>query len=105
MAWYDYPNSTDTEGPFEFFRYVNVTADNLFFPVILLVVWIISFVSVFSAGGQGRPAAARGFTFASFVVSVLSIISSIMGFLAPKFMYLTFILVAIGVLWLKSENS
>ena len=104
LDWYAYPNSTDSTGIFEFMRYVNVTADGLFFPVILLVIWFIAFIGVFSSGGQGRASASRGFAFASFLISVLSIMLSIMGFLAPKFMYLTFILTGVGALWLKAES-
>jgi len=104
MAWYEYSNKTDAEGIFEFFRYVNVTADSLFFPVILLVIWFITFIGVFGSGGQTRPSGARRFVFASFLTSILSIMLVIMQFIAPKFMYLNFILLALGVLWLKLES-
>jgi len=102
--WYALPNSTQSEGMFELFKYVNTTAEGLFIPVILLVVWFISFIGVFGATGGGRESAARSFTFASFLVSILSVMTGIMGLLAPKFMYLTFVLVGIGVLWLKMES-
>lgn len=103
--WYAYPNATDTDGFFEFFRYVNQTvSEGLFFPAILLVIWVISFFGVFSATGSTRPAAARGFTFASFITSVLSIMLATMGFLNPKFMYLPFILLAAGVVWIRLES-
>lgn len=105
MAWYEYPNSTDTEGIFEFFGYINRITEGLFFPTMLIVVWFVSFIGVFSSGLGGRPAGARAFAFSSFITAILSILLSIMGFLAPKFMYLTFILVAISVLWLKMEQG
>lgn len=105
MAYYEYPNSTDTQGLFQYFGYINRAADGLFFPVILLVVWFISFISIFSSSGGNRPAAARGFAFSSFLTSILSIMLAIMGFLAPKFMYLNFILTAVGILWVKLESS
>jgi hypothetical protein len=104
-SWYQYPNRTDSSGMFELFGYVNRTADNLFMPVMLLVIWIVIFVGTFSSGGGGRPAAARGFVFASFVTAILSILTSAMGFLGPKWMYLSFILVAVGLLWVKIEND
>ena len=105
-SWYQYPNSTDTKGIFEFFRFINNEAtDYLFFPVILLVIWFIAFVSVFSSGGLNRPAAARSWTFASFLCAILSILMATMGFLAPKFMYITFIMVSVGILWVKLEKN
>jgi len=104
MTWYEMPNATDSQGLYEFFGYVNKLSNSLFFPVMLVVVWFISFVGTFNVLGRDRPAGARAFTFASFLISVLSIMLAIMGFLASKFMYLSFILVAIGVLWLKAES-
>ena len=102
--WYSYPNATDTEGILEFFLFVNTTAEGMFFPIILLVIWVVSFVTIFSSGGLNRPSAARGWTFASFFVSLLAIPLAIMGVLAPKFMYLPFILFALGLLWLRLEQ-
>jgi len=104
MSWYNYPNATDTEGLFEFFSYVSLTSDGLFFPIMSIVIWFIAFVGVFGAGGQTKPAAARAFTFASFINSILGIMLAIMGFLAPKFMYLNFILVGVGIVWMKLEG-
>ena len=100
-SWYQYPNSTDTTGIFEFFRYVNTTADNLFFPLILLVIWVVTFVGSFAAGGKDGIAAARSFTFASFLCSIMSILLVTIGLLAVKFMYLLFILTAVGALLIK----
>ena len=103
--WYEYPNSTDTQGMLSFFGYINRITDGLFFPVILLVIWFVSFVGVFGAGGATRPAAARAFTFASFLCSILGIMTAIMGFFASKFMYLFFILTAVGLIWMKIEAT
>jgi len=103
-SWYQYPNATDTEGLFQFFGYVNRTAEGLFFPAILIVVWMISFTGVFVSGGGGKPAAARAWTTSSLLCSILSILLVIMNFLAPLWMYITFVLVAIGVLWMKLDT-
>ena len=103
-SWYQYPNGTDSESLFNYMGYVNNVVDGLFFPVILLVIWVISFLTAFAASGGGRPAAARSWVVSSFIVSILSIMSSIMGFLAPKFMYLSFIALALGLLWLRLET-
>jgi len=105
-SWYQYPNSTDTQGIFEFFRFINnEVTDYLFFPVMLLVIWFITFVGVFSTSGLNRPAAARSWTFASFLCAILSILMTTMGFLSPRFMYISFIFVAIGILWVKIEGN
>lgn len=98
MTWYSYPNSTDTQGVYEFFRFINnTTTEGLFFPVILLVTWVIIFIASFNIGGKNKPAFATSFTFASFICSILGIILTISGFLASKFMYFPFIMLALGV--------
>jgi len=105
-SWYQYPNSTDTSGLFEFYRFINNEVTGyLFFPAMLLVIWFIAFVGVFSSGGLNRAAGARAWTFASFLCFILSIFLTTMEFLAPKFMYLSFIFLSIGILWLKIERG
>ena len=47
---YAQPNMSDSKGFFELFRYINTTANDLFFPVILLVIWMISFISLLGSG-------------------------------------------------------
>jgi len=49
-TWFPEPTSADSGGYFEFFRYVNNVAEGMFFPVILLVIWIIAFVSMLFSG-------------------------------------------------------
>lgn len=103
-SWYDYPNVTNTRDIFEFFNFINSGVDGLFFPVILSAIWVISFITVFSSGGYTRPSAARAWVFSSFLLSVLSIPMTIMNFLATKYMYLTFIMLGLGLSWLKLEQ-
>lgn len=97
MSWYEYPNATESEGLFEYFKYVNSVSEGIFMPIILFVIWIVSFIGIYNTGLE--PSSSRSFLFASFLISILSIMSVIMGFLAVKFMYLSFILTAIGILW------
>jgi len=98
MAYYAEPNSTDTVGFYEFFRYVNTTAEGLFFPVILLVVWVVIFV------GTKQYSTARAWTVASAITAFLSIPLAITSLIASRYMYLSFVLTAVGVLWLKLEK-
>ena len=99
------PNATDSESLNTFMGFINRTADGFFFPVILLVIWFISFISIYKNEGQGRNATAKAFTISSFFTSILSIMLVLLGYLSSKFMYLQFILVGIGVIWLKMESN
>lgn len=103
MAYYDYPNATDSESLTSFLSYINTSAGGLFFPVLILVVWFISFITIFSNEGQGRNAASKAWTFSSFLTSILSIMIVLSGNMAPKFMYLLFLLTGIGLIWMKME--
>ncbi len=99
MGYYIEPNSTDTQGIFEFFRYVNNTAsEGLFFPVILFAIWIITFL------GTKQYSTSRAWVAASILTAFLSIPLAIAELIAPKWMYLLFTLVAIGILWLKLDK-
>ena len=99
MAYYTPPTGNDTEGIFEYFNYINVAAGGIFFPVILFVVWIVSF---FAMKQYSTP---RAWTFASFFCSVLSIILATLDYISPKIMYVFFILLVVGLVWLKLDRE
>lgn len=98
MTYYTEPTANDTKTFFDFFNYVNNTADGLFFPVMLLVVWVITFI------GTKNYSTAKAWTAASAIVSFISIPLAIAGLIAPRWMYMAFVLLAAGVLWLKIEK-
>jgi hypothetical protein len=95
---YAYPNATDNFGIFEYFQYI-VGIEPLFFLIILIVMWAILFISTVRFG------ASKAYMFASFIVMILSILTVIMGFIPKQYMYITMIMVAFGVLFLRLENS
>lgn len=98
MAYYTTPTGNDTLGLFEFFKYVNTTAGGLFFPVMLLVIWTVTFI------GLKQYSSARAWTTASLITAFLSIPLAITNLIVSRYMYLCFILFAVGVLWLKLEK-
>lgn len=94
---YTPPTANDTLGLYEIFKYVNNTSEGLLFVSLLFVIWIITFVATKSYS------ASRAWTFASFLCFILSLILSVIGIIAPKFMYLYLILTGVGAVWLKLE--
>jgi hypothetical protein len=96
MARYQVLNVTDTKNLYSLFKFINTSANNLFFPVILGVIWIIACLGVLA---DGRPLS-RGFTFASFICSIISVILVLLQVLTPAFMYMMFIFTALGVFWI-----
>jgi len=106
QTWFVEPNASDMGGYYEYFNYIgNAASEGLFFPIMLLVIWVISFVSMLFLGSMERPAAAKAWIFASFFSMVLAIPLATLGFIASKFMYYTIVLLAIGVMWIILEGS
>ena len=110
---YVMPNSTDSRGIFELFRYINniqrvgeTQPIGLFFPVFLLVIFFISFISLLGFGySRGTTSTSRAFTFASFFTTILSMMLATLNLIAPRYMYMCMIATAIGALWLILENA
>lgn len=101
MSYYQVMNATDTEDMAAVFLYINRVASNLFFPIILLVIWAITLLgSVLS----GKPAY-RGFTYASFVCSILSILLVLFNVLNKQYMYFSFFLVGVGLIWVRLAEA
>ena len=95
---YAYPNTTANFGIFEYFQYL-VGIEPFFFPIMLIVMWAILFISTVRFG------ASKAYMFASFIVMILSILTVVMGFIPKQYMYITIIMVAFGIFWLRLENS
>ncbi len=99
MAYYTVPAENDTIGIFEFFNYVNNTGEGFFFPAIIFIVWIISFL------GLKQYSASRAWTFASFFCGVLSILLAVLNLISAKIMYIFIVFFAIGLVWLKLDTE
>ena len=97
---YPVPNLTagDASGIYELLRYVNNVTDSLFFPMILGIIFVVTF----TAGKQFSNS--RAFAFASFLCLVLSVPLGVMNLVAPFYMYLFVVLTAGAAIWLKLEG-
>lgn len=96
MANFTIPTVNDTQDFFEIMRFVNDSAtEGLFFPVMLLVVWVIAFIGSIAETKQ----AYKAWTFASFIGSILAILLALMGFLDATYIYLLIFGVAMGLAW------
>jgi len=94
---YTPPNGNETSGIFEFFKYTNDVSGGIMFPTILMVIWFILFIST------KQFSSSRAWTYSSFITSIMAIILSVLGLIAPRWMYLTIFMTAIGMVWLKLE--
>lgn len=94
--------SNDTGNMLNLFGYVQHTATSgLFFPLILLAIWVIAFVGSLSEGRRANVA----LLFSSFVTAILSVPLVFINFLSSSYMYFLFLMVGGGLIWLYLERS
>lgn len=95
---YPIPNASDTGDLQEIFRFVNDSATaGIFFPIILLTIWLIAFIGAIAEGRE----AYRAWIFASFISTILAIILGLLGFLQPSYIYFLIIMLGVGMIWAK----
>ena len=101
-TYYPVPNVTDTRDMLTLFQWISTTAtDGLFFPIMVLVIWVVQFIGVMA---EGRSAS-RAWVFASFTATILSIMLGILAMMAQKWIYLLILAVSLGVFWLKLASA
>lgn len=101
MAYFQIMNQTDTVDMQTIFTYINNVVGGLFWPVMLLVIWVIW---VLGAVFTGKPIY-RAFLFASFMCSIISILMVLMNWLSTNFMYFLFFLTTVGLIWTKMAEA
>lgn len=94
---YATPNGT-IWGMDDYLSYI-VGVEPFFFIVILAVIWLVVFISTKSYSSS------RAWTFSSFVSFLLSLPLVMMGWMSSRYMYLFLLLLAIGILWIRIEDS
>ena len=103
MAVTDYyiqPTGNETGGLFEISKYVGLSATaGLFWPIMLLVIWVVSFL------GFKQYSTSRAWTFASFFCSMLGIFLAVLNLMAPVWMYLSIFMMLMCLVWLKLEAN
>ena len=101
-TYYPVPTPNQTRDLLEIFRFIsNDATDGLFFPLMILVIWVIQFIGVLA---EGRPAS-RAWLFASFSATILSIILGILAMMAQKWIYLLILFVSLGIFWVKLASA
>lgn len=71
--------------------YVNDTSGGIMTPLMLLVVWIVIFLSQVGYGFQ------RAMLSSSLIASVLSILMVVVNLLSPTYMYISFVFLGLSV--------
>ena len=101
-SYYQIPNSNNTGDLLQIFQFVNNDlTGGLFMPLMILVIWVVQFISVIA---ESRPAS-RAFVFASFTATILSILLGLLAMIAQQYIYLLVILVSLGAFWIKLASA
>jgi len=101
-TYYPVPDANDTRDLLTMFQWIsNDATGGLFFPLMILVVWVIQFIGVIA---EGRPAS-RAWVFASFTATILSIILGILAMMAQKWIYLLILMISIGAFWVRLVSA
>ncbi len=101
-TYFPVPTVNDTRDLLAVFQFVsNEATQGLFFPIMILTIWVIQFIGVIA---EGRPAS-RAWVFASFVSTILAIILGILAMVAQKWIYLLILMVSIGAFWVRLVSA
>ncbi len=101
-TYFPVPAANDTRDLLSMFQFIsNEATSGLFFPMMILVIWVIQFIGVIA---EGRPAS-RAWVFASFTATILSIILGILAMMAQKWIYLLILMVSIGAFWVRLVSA
>ncbi len=94
--------ANETRDLFTIFQFVNNKATGgLFFPVILLVIWLVAFIGAIAEGRQ----VSRAFIFSSFISAILGTLLALMGLLSMTYVYFLILLIAFGIFWIRLEKG
>lgn len=102
MARFAVPDINATQDILGMFNFVNNEASGgLFFPVMLLTIWVVAFIGSLS---EGRPAS-RAWIFASFIGSVLGALLVLLGYLDSTYLYFLVLNMAFAIGWIYLSGS
>ena len=96
---YAWPEENETIGINEIASYVGEVTGGLFFPLVLLALFVISFVTTMHFGNG------RAFVFSTFFCSIIAIFLVIAGLLNSGYMYLLFVMLGVGLMLLRLSKS
>lgn len=87
--------NNDSSGINSLFKFINNSVDGLFFPSVLLAIWVVIFTNLL---GFSPP---RAWLTASLVCSFLAIPLTILGYMSAIYLYLLIVLTGAGFIWVK----
>jgi len=101
-TYFPTPTPEQSRDLLSIFQFVsNDLTNGLFFPIMVLVIWVVQFIGVLA---ENRPAS-RAWVYASFTATILSIILGLLALIEQKWIYLLIIAVSLGAFWIKLATA
>ena len=101
-SYYPVPTVNDTQDMLTIFQWISNTAtDGLFFPIMIMVVWAVQFISILSEGRPGSSA----WIYASFTAFILSVMLGILALMSSQYIYLIVIMLSFGIFFIKMTKT
>lgn len=101
-TYYPIPTANDTADLLTVFQFIGgPVTGGLFFPIMIMVIWVVQFIGVLA---DGRPGS-RAWVFASFTSTILAMMLSLVALVEQKWIYLLVIMVSLGAFWIKLATS
>ncbi len=101
MVIFNVPNATDMLDLWTISRFTNNAAGGSMFLIILVAIWTIAFIGGIAEGRK----AYRGWIFANFICTILTIPLALLGLVQSTYMYFFIILLGFGLIWAKLAES
>ena len=101
MAWFKTLNNSDTTDMYTLMSAANSISDNIFMPIMLLVIFLVATIGSILTG---KPIH-RALVYSSFICSILSILMVIMSWLATTYMYFAFLMLAVSLIWTRLSEA
>ncbi len=101
MAIFPTPNATDMIDLWTISRFTNTASGGSMFLIIMAAIWAIAFIGGLAEGRK----AYRGWIFANFICTILTIPMALLGMIQSSYLYFFILMLGFGLIWAKLAES
>lgn len=100
-TFYPVANQNNTQDLLTTFQFISVASDGLFFPICIMVIFVVQVTTVIAEGRR----ASNAFVFGAFTSFILSVMLGILALMSSQYIYLIVIILAFSLFWIKLVNT
>ncbi len=95
------PNATDMQDLWSITRFTNNASGGFMLLTVIGSIWAIAFIGAIAEGRK----AYRGWIFANFICTILTIPMALLGMIQASYMYFFILMLGFGLIWAKLSES